>query len=221
MGMVVFRIFVINCVLVLAVGCGGGGTSNDTSSLPTDLSCIPDCTGKACGDDGCGGSCGSCGGGKTCNIGQCVGGGVGTWIDPTFSLTWQNPPAEEKMSWGEAKQYCSGLELDGGGWRLPTIGELRTLIRGCPDTATGGECGVTDSCLSSSCQDSCDCSPGGGPADGCYWPGEIEGPCDWYWSSLSLSDNDELAWYVSFDDGGVNYVVVSIGTADLHVRCLR
>ncbi len=29
--------------------------------------CIPDCTGRECGDDGCGGSCGSCADGEACN----------------------------------------------------------------------------------------------------------------------------------------------------------
>lgn len=35
--------------------------------------CVPECTGKACGDDGCGGSCGNCGGAETCEDNQCVG----------------------------------------------------------------------------------------------------------------------------------------------------
>jgi hypothetical protein len=35
--------------------------------------CVPDCTGKECGDDGCMGSCGTCGGGELCNAsGLCV-----------------------------------------------------------------------------------------------------------------------------------------------------
>ncbi len=35
-------------------------------------SCLADCTGKVCGDDGCGGSCGSCSKGDACTGGQCV-----------------------------------------------------------------------------------------------------------------------------------------------------
>lgn len=36
--------------------------------------CLPDCTGKSCGDDGCGGSCGECDLGCFCNeAGQCAG----------------------------------------------------------------------------------------------------------------------------------------------------
>ena len=33
--------------------------------------CIPDCTGKSCGDDGCGNSCGKCDPGATCENGSC------------------------------------------------------------------------------------------------------------------------------------------------------
>lgn len=39
--------------------------------------CIPDCTGKTCGDDGCGGSCGSCEG-QICLNGSCASCGSGT-----------------------------------------------------------------------------------------------------------------------------------------------
>ena len=58
---------------------------------------------------------------------------VKTWHDPKSGLTWQNPPSDVRMDLKTATAYCSSLTLDGGsGWRLPTIGELRSLIRGCP-----------------------------------------------------------------------------------------
>lgn len=34
--------------------------------------CVPNCTGKLCGDNGCGGSCGDCSGGKSCDGVSCV-----------------------------------------------------------------------------------------------------------------------------------------------------
>ncbi len=34
--------------------------------------CVPQCSGKACGDDGCGGSCGNCANGIACQAGVCV-----------------------------------------------------------------------------------------------------------------------------------------------------
>jgi formylglycine-generating enzyme required for sulfatase activity len=36
----------------------------------TSSGCTPDCSGKACGDDGCGGSCGKCAPGRACTIGS-------------------------------------------------------------------------------------------------------------------------------------------------------
>ena len=44
----------------------------DAVKLVPRPSCIPNCSGKQCGDDGCGGSCGSCPGGWVCQGGKCV-----------------------------------------------------------------------------------------------------------------------------------------------------
>ncbi len=43
-----------------------------TSPASPPLTCIADCTGKVCGDNGCGGSCGSCGTGASCVGGSCL-----------------------------------------------------------------------------------------------------------------------------------------------------
>ncbi len=42
------------------------------SCVDGDCLCIPQCTGKQCGNDGCGGSCGSCGAGLSCWDGTCL-----------------------------------------------------------------------------------------------------------------------------------------------------
>ena len=104
------------------------------------------------------------------------------WTDPASGLTWQNPPAEAAMAWQDALDYCSGLSLDGGGWRLPTISELRSLIRGRTATESGGKCAVADDCLTTSCWefydcdcDSCSMNTGPGPG-GRYWPPQDCGP---------------------------------------------
>jgi hypothetical protein len=40
--------------------------------------CVPDCAGKACGDDGCGGSCGKCFSNQVCGFGgKCISGSAG------------------------------------------------------------------------------------------------------------------------------------------------
>ena len=145
-----------------------------------------------------------------------------SWTDPTSSLTWQNPPADKTMDWKEAEQYCGDLSLDDGDWRLPTISELRTLIRGCPGTVTGGACRVTDSCFAHlECWDEefCSgCSARDGSADGCFWPDEMQGTCSWYRSSSDVMGGGGGMWSVAFNDGGINSTG---GLTDDHVRCVR
>ena len=184
--------------------------------------CCLICAGKECGDDGCGGSCGSCETGWQCGGDQlCF---QVPWTDSSSGLTWQITPTGGIMKWSDAKTHCSGLDLGGHtDWHLPTISELRTLIRGCPGSATGGACEVTDSCLShtASCfdQGACwSCSDGRGPADGCYWPDEMQGTCSWYWSSSLGEDYGNLAWNVYFGRGSVNDAAV---TTDRRARCVR
>ena len=50
--------------------------SDDRGPAPPDLAdetCVPDCTGRVCGNDGCGGSCGTCHqANQVCQSGQCV-----------------------------------------------------------------------------------------------------------------------------------------------------
>lgn len=70
-------------------------------------------------------------------------------------LQWSERSAKE-MSWNEAANYCE--ELSEGGyynWRLPSIDELRTIIKNCPATETDGKCklSVKKGCLS--CRQNC------------------------------------------------------------------
>ena len=148
------------------------------------------------------------------------------WEDSNSGLMWQNA-SDCCYDWSEAKSHCQNLNWGWyEDWRLPSISELRSLIRGCSATETGGSCGVTDSCLEYSCQDSSchECSSGGGPADGCYWPSQLNGDCSHYWSSSAVADYDSPAWYVYFDYGYVDYyrgsyVVGANGFGG--VRCVR
>jgi hypothetical protein len=58
------------CISAPPLDAGGGG---DIGLDTSDISCTPDCFGKACGPDGCGGECGICDNGQTCDgSGQCV-----------------------------------------------------------------------------------------------------------------------------------------------------
>ena len=198
--------------------CGDGCCAANAICVDGEC-CTPDCFGKECGNDGCGASCGTCGACNDCQGDECI---TVCWTDPVSALTWQNPPAGSSMLWSAAKQYCADLDLDGGGWHLPAIGELRSLIRGCPATEAGGSCNVeAGDCLAASCIDgSCNSCPGDvGPADGCYWPDEMHGACGWYWSSSPVADNAAIAWNVEFDRGGVD--VGNVISYARRVRCAR
>ena len=114
-------------------------------------------------------------------------------------LNWSDA-SKYNIFWEEAAAYCQNL-----GGRLPTISELRTLIQNCPVTETGGECGVTDECLSSSdCwNDSC---------DGCEYENfggkySALGHTDWFWSlSREPGYNTGLVWFVNFHNGLVDSI---------------
>jgi len=189
------------------------GTVGDACEAEGTCVCVPDCTDRVCGDNGCGGSCGTCYEGKECdNEGHCVvmplmDLGDGTLMDPGSGLVWQEIWVGE---WDQpaALSYCEDNQagLSGAGWRIPDIDELRTIVRGCPDTGTDGACAVGKDCLSESdCwHGKCaGCDEGGGQAEGCYWDPLLVGKCGSYWSSSTDDTNESMAWYLDFDTGGL------------------
>ena len=113
-----------------------------------------------------------------------------TWTDPATRLMWQAKPTGGWIDGSEAQSHCENLMLTGfRDWRLPTISELRSLIRGCPDTQVNGACGVTSSCRTHECWNrSCrGCAHGQGPGSGgAYWPSQLSGLVVFYWSSSIL-----------------------------------
>jgi len=142
-----------------------------------------------------------------------------TWTDSSSGLTWQVTPPNYSLNWEDAKAYCQDLSLSGGGWRLPTISELRSLIRGCDLTITGGSCGVTDGCTYNDCwNDACNgCVYLGGPGEGgAYWPDGMSGEISWYWSSSPVAGSG-YAWGVSFYYGDV----YDIYDYNYFARCVR
>ncbi len=86
-------------------------------------------------------------------------------------------------------------------WHMPTIDELRTLIRNCEGTVTGGECGVTDDCLSEKeCYTKNACSSCSRDGSGKY---SKLGDIDVLFSSSAQSDYSGDDWYVDFIYGTV------------------
>ncbi|MBQ3368267.1 DUF1566 domain-containing protein [bacterium] len=197
--------------------------STSTPCNPNPCTSISNSTG-VCTVNGTGYTCG-CQSGYTWNGGSCQSNGgsslpecsasSGTPCkDSSSGLTW-SARASTSYTWQIAVDYCNSYSEGGlSGWHLPTISELRTLIKNCSGTVTGGSCGVTDSCLSSSCQDescySCDYYE-----DGRYSKfGEI----GWFWSSSTISDPG-YAWLVFFNYGRVG----GSNKTDSYpsVRCVR
>ena len=143
--------------------------------------------------------------------------------------------SEKWMTFKEAGDYCYYLdELDYRDWRLPTVDELRTLIKDCPKTETGGSCGLTDECIAKeesvyNCFEpqNCYCE------DRYYYQGDSNysklGDWDALWSSFQNEcRNGEDAWYVDFSDGGIHQTTISnIVTCEhyypplKYVRCVR
>ncbi len=147
------------------------------------------------------------------------------WTDPASGLTWQVNPTGGSMLWIQAKMHCQRLSLGGRrDWRLPTISEYRGLIRGCPATQTGGACAVTDSCRKDAgcMNEPCfanECAFAAGPGrGGAYWPPELAGDADAYWSGSHVADIEYGAWLVAFGDG--NIVTDFVGNPSA-VRCVR
>ena len=223
-----------------AVKCGDGqcGAGEDKCNCPGDCTggCVGCCAGMACKagtlDEECGkngAACAACSAVDTCQSQVCA---FAWWTDPMSGLTWQVKPTGGGMTWSNAKAHCASLSLDGGGWHLPTISELRSLIRNCLGTKTGGPCEVTDSCVAYSCWEKETCaSCFGGACSGCCWPDEmLEAYCGVYWSSSVTANPINInppyilsnAWVINF---GAGFVASGVASGDLAstflVRCVR
>lgn len=142
----------------------------------------------------------------------------GTWSDGA-GLEWSLWHDDPRMMLGEAKAACEKLALCGReDWRMPTIDELRTLIRGCPSTQTGGSCAVrAGGCLMSSCQAGC---AGCGVATNQlpYWPVALGASALQHCSTTEVSNYPDNSWGVDFANGAVGEFE-SYPTCSL--RCVR
>jgi hypothetical protein len=94
-----------------------------------------------------------------------------TVMDPATGLEWQRESRSVVHAWNDATAYCKALDLNGSGWRLPTIKELATLV---DETVAR-------------------------PAiDSAAFPGTIRAA---YWTSSFVADSPGRAWTLNFDYG--------------------
>jgi len=92
------------------------------------VSCIPDCGGKVCGDDGCGGSCGACKLNEECTAGKC--GCPGVQCNGGCCKA-----GAVCLAQGCCQPGCQGKECGSDG---------------CDGTC--GTCGVNENCVSGQCE---------------------------------------------------------------------
>jgi hypothetical protein len=97
--------------------------------------------------------------------------GDGTVVDAPTGLTWQREVEAAMRTWTEARSYCAGLTLARGGWRLPDMKELQTLI------------------------DESRVDP---PIDQTAFPATPPGG---FWAAPQLADMPAFAWFVNFSSG--------------------
>lgn len=146
------------------------------------------------------------------------------WEDGATGLCWANPTLEAAGEWGAAAAYCAEL---GDGWRVPSAGELRTLLRvGAPDDAgcaanlPGGACAVADGCAAPACGGACGaCTPVAGPgAFGLYQDAALSA-VNFLWAGTPVGGVAGQHWLLYLETGEV----LRDGDAAAHVgvRCVR
>ena len=141
-------------------------------------------------------------------------------FDQITKIEWSNRSLD-RMNWPKAIDYCRNLNEGGhSDWRLPDIDELRTLIKNCPKTETGGECRVSEKngCLHEKCwkdpYGSCYCER---KSDVGYY-GKL-GDENTLWSYSTDSFVTSEAWCVDFERG---YLLANEKWWKRHhVRCVR
>ncbi len=107
-------------------------------------------------------------------------------------LKWSE--LSSNQDWAEASSYCKQIK-----GRLPTISELRMLVKDNPSTETGGDCDVTDECLSETECHNDYCGDGNWDDKSHSYFGDRSN----LWSSSEEDINIGYAWYVNFDGGTV------------------
>lgn len=146
---------------------------------------------------------------------------------------WWSPKTAETMDWLSALNYCEKKLNDSNkcgysDWHLPTIDELKTLLKWRRDS----QCKVsdTDNCLSFTdcwtCSSCChDCTLGGGGEcnySSYYYDGRFSklGDSGSLWSSSVPTEYTHSAWTVNFNAAQV-YNKSKSNKTEVYVRCVR
>ena len=96
-----------------------------------------------------------------------------TVLDTSTGLTWQRKVPPGKYTHAEALAYAASLKLGGGGWRLPTVQELVSLVDYTRRTPSIDVKAFPDT------------------------------PSEWFWSATPPAGGSSSAWLVHFSVGYV------------------
>jgi hypothetical protein len=111
--------------------------------------------------------------------------------DNLTGLVWQQDVSPSTQNQTASILYCSTLTTAGGGWRLPTILELRSIV----DESV----------------------PYPGPAiDTTVFPGTLS---EVFWSSSPVATSPSDGWYVYFPNGNASFDLGT--TPNYRARCVR
>jgi hypothetical protein len=94
-------------------------------------------------------------------------------------LTWQRAVDPTPRTWDDAAAHCQALDLAGGGWRLPRLNELRSIVDFTHDAPA---------------------------AEPLIFP---DTPSENFWTASASAHTPGSAWYVYFGDGFAGYNVTS------------
>jgi len=141
-------------------------------------------------------------------------------IDNKNNILWQYPRTDQSdLQFNSPEGYCENLFYAGyNDWRLPSINELRTLVKDCNETKTGGTCGITNNCHEKSCRnDTCDgCEK---KSDNSY---SVFGDKAYLQSSTvsEVTDVSTRYWFLNFLSGEIESYS-SRSWIEYSVRCVR
>ena len=127
-------------------------------------------------------------------------------------------------TWYDAIEYCSTLDECGySDWHLPTISELRMIIKNCPKTEIGGTCSVSDpdclfnfdgNCYNESCEGCGDVD------DYASHYSKLGNENDYFlWSSSTNADWSDVAWRLDLYNASIYPQAPKDWNYD--VRCVR